>query len=297
MIQEPILLVDDEPELRNSLREALQSDGYTVEEADGYTQALEQVARTHFPVIVTDLNMPLGKSGLELIEAVKARDPKALCIVITGYATLGASIEAIKRGAYDFLQKPFKLEELEAVLDRALEHARLQRRLEAYQADLESRVVARVAEMKAFHEEVLCLNGLLRDALGETQESVMLPPFLDYLKARFAPDSLAFYLPDAVGAWSFAQSWGASVPPPRELPAPEHFLEATDWAGTRGDGHLVPLRHAQRTLGAIYLEFASRSSFSPEDSVFELWCHQVVAALHALHRTRAFAAAQAAKRV
>ena len=88
--------------------------------------------------------MPGGPSGLDLIAAVKGRDPRALCVVITGYASLDVAVEAIKRGAYDFVQKPFKLVEIEAVLDRALEHARLLSQLEAYRRDLEERVVSRV---------------------------------------------------------------------------------------------------------------------------------------------------------
>lgn len=299
MVPEPILLVDDEPELRVSLREALQADGYSVMEADGAETALAMIEGTHYPVIVTDLNMPAGQSGLDLIKEVKARDPKSLCVVITGFATLDASIEAIKRGAYDFLQKPFKLEALEAVLDRALEFTRLQRRLDTYQSDLETRVLARVAEMKSFQEDVLCLNGLLRNALGETEEGPMVGPFLDYLKTRFSPDGFVLFLSGPSGTWTILKRegqrpWTAS----HDLPKAEQFSEMLEWGRESGyaDGYLVPLRHAQRTLGAVFLGFESRSAFSAEDPVFQLWCNQVIAALHSLHRTRAYAAAQAAKR-
>ncbi len=292
MVPEPILLVDDEAELRSSIREALEGDGYTVDDADSANAALAKISRKHYPVIVTDLNMPGGASGLELIAAVKARDPKALCIVITGYATLGASIEAIKRGAYDFLQKPFKLEELEAVLDRALEHARLQRQVDAYQRDLESRVVARVGELKAFHGEVLRLNSLLREALAEAEEGPMLRPFLGYLQARFGPDGLALMLPGEGGNWTLLEHRG-DLPPEAfdSLPAPEDFTEIREWGWEGGypDGYLVPLRQGDRTLGWLFLGFATRSSFQPEDPAFELWRSQVVAALQALSRARTLA--------
>lgn len=299
MVPERILLVDDEPELRNSLKEALHSDGYSVEVADGSVMALAMIEGTHFPVIITDLNMPLGKSGLDLIEEVKARDPKTLCIVITGFATLDTAIEAIKRGAYDFLQKPFKLEVLEAVLDRALEFSRLQRRLDTYQSDLEARVLARVAELKTFHEDVLCLNSLLRTALGEIDEGPMAAPFLDYLKTRFAPDGFVLFLAGTEGAWTVLDRGGNR---PRtaahDLPSPGHFTQVLEWGRGSGyaDGYLVPLRHAQQTLGAIFVGFASRSAFSAEDPLFELWCSQLIAALFSLHRARALAAAPAAKR-
>lgn len=294
MVPETVLLVDDEAELRCSLREALEADGYKIDDVDSTQSALARVGRKHYPVIITDLNMPGGPSGLDLIAAVKAKDPKTLCIIITGYATLGVSIEAIKRGAYDFVQKPFKLEELEAVLDRALDHARLLRQLEAYQNDLESRVVARVGELKAFHGEVLQLNALLRGALGEIEETPMLRPFLDYLVDRFSPDGLVMLLPQGEG-WRILERrgnrpWAAT----RSLPAPEAFTEILEWGWEGGypDGYLVPLHHEGRNLGALFLGFETRSAFHPEDSVFELWRNQLVAALQALGRTHACAQAR-----
>lgn len=287
MVPEPILLVDDEAELRNSLREALEADGYTVEEASSAHSALARIGRKRYPVVVTDLNMPGGPSGLELIEAVKVKAPKTLCIVITGFATLDVSIEAIKRGAYDFLQKPFKLEELENVLDRALEHARLQQQLDAYQGDLETRVAARVGELAAFHADVLHLNGLLRECLAEAEEGPMLRPLLAFLEHRFAPDGFAMLLPESGTLWRVQDQcgkrpWGGSA----ALPLPQGFVEACEWGWDGGypDGHLVPFVHGNRALGALFLGFESRSSFHPEDPVFELWRNQVTAALQVLER-------------
>jgi len=294
MIPETVLLVDDEAELRCSLREALEGDGYSVDDAEGTQSALIKLDSKHYPVIITDLNMPGGPSGLELIQAVKAKAPKTLCIIITGYATLGVSIEAIKRGAYDFIQKPFKLEELEAVLDRALDHARLLGQLEAYQNDLESRVMARVGELKAFHGEVLRLNTLLREALGELEEGPMLRPFLDFLEDRFAPDGLVMLLPESGQKWRILEHRGSrSWPAQAALPIPGDFSEIREWGWDGGypDGYLVPLCHGGRNLGTLFLGFETRSSFHPEEPVFELWRNQLVAALQALGRNRGQACA------
>ncbi len=292
MLPESVLLVDDEVELRTSLREALEADGYQVDDADSAPSALAKIRQRHYSVIITDLKMPGGLSGLDLIAAVKARDPKTLCIIVTGFATLKDSIEALKRGAYDFLQKPFKLEELEAVLDRALDHARLQAQVDAYQRDLETRVLARVGALKAFHGEALRLNALLREALNESEERPMLRPFLEYLKERFGPDGWALLLQGEGGTWNLLECRGDCPDSGFEgLLNSEDLTEIREWGWGGGypDGYLVPLRQGAHTLAVLYLGFRARSTFQPEDPAFELWRSQVVAALQALQRARAWA--------
>lgn len=150
----PILIVDDEADLRDLLVEALEDQGYAAEGANGGTQALARVREQHFPVIFTDLNMPGGLSGLELLRAVHEEDPRSLGILMTGYATTESAIQALKRGAYDFIQKPFKLAEIEAGLERALEHYQLQRENEEYQQNLERMVEARTEEILGLKNDI-----------------------------------------------------------------------------------------------------------------------------------------------
>jgi response regulator RpfG family c-di-GMP phosphodiesterase len=146
--------VDDEADLRNLLVEALEDQGYAAEGAEGGTQALARVREKHFPVIFTDLNMPGGLSGLELLKAVHEEDPKTMGILMTGYATTESAIQALKRGAYDFIQKPFKLAEIEASLERALEYYRLRRENEDYQHNLERMVEARTQEILGLKNDI-----------------------------------------------------------------------------------------------------------------------------------------------
>ena len=150
----PILIVDDEADLRNLLVEALEDQGYAAVGAEGGAQALEKVQRQHFPVIFTDLNMPGGLSGLELLRAIRDQDPRTLGILMTGYATTESAIQALKRGAYDFIQKPFKLAEIEASLERALDHYRLLRENEDYQHNLERMVEARTQEILGLKNDI-----------------------------------------------------------------------------------------------------------------------------------------------
>jgi response regulator RpfG family c-di-GMP phosphodiesterase len=146
--------VDDEADLRNLLVEALEDQGYAAQGAEGGTQALALVREKHFPVIFTDLNMPGGLSGLELLRAVHDTDPRSMGILMTGYATTESAIQALKRGAYDFIQKPFKLAEIEASLERALEHYRLLRENEEYQQNLERMVEARTQEILGLKNDI-----------------------------------------------------------------------------------------------------------------------------------------------
>ncbi|HJV38489.1 MAG TPA: HD domain-containing phosphohydrolase [Geothrix sp.] len=150
----PILIVDDEADLRNLLVEALVDHGYDATGAEDGARALEQVRQKHFPVIFTDLNMPGGLSGLELLRAIHDEDPRSLGILMTGYATTESAIQALKRGAYDFIQKPFKLVEIEASLGRALEHYRLLRENEEYQQNLERMVEARTQEILGLKNDI-----------------------------------------------------------------------------------------------------------------------------------------------
>ncbi len=150
----PVLIVDDEGDFRTLLVEALESLGYGAEGAESAEQAIERVKEKHFPVIFTDLNMPGGLSGLELLKAIQGMDTKAFTILMTGYATTESAIQALKRGAYDFIQKPFKLAELEASLERALAHYRTLRENEAYQNRLEEMVEARTREILQLKDNI-----------------------------------------------------------------------------------------------------------------------------------------------
>jgi FixJ family two-component response regulator len=297
MILDPILIVDDEPDFRIPLRDALSADGYTVEDAENANTALSMVERKHYPVILTDLHMPGGPSGLDLIAAVKGRDPKALCVVITGYASLDVTVEAIKRGAYDFVQKPFKLIEIEAVLDRALEHARLLAQLESYRKDLEGRVVSRVKTLKTFHEEALALNALLMEAQCEADEKRLVVPFICYLEERFAPDGYAILLPSGAG-WELLlrkgeRPWSAVG----SLPAADQLTQNLEWGWSGGypDGYLIPLKKGDEILAALFLGYEKRSSFDPDDPGFVLLKVQMQAAFHGLRCARVLAGTEIRK--
>jgi DNA-binding NtrC family response regulator len=133
-----LLLVDDEPALRALMAERLSERGFEVAEADTGEKALDYLEQFAFDILITDLRLP-GIDGTQVIQAARERYPGIVAIVITGYGTVKDAVEAIKRGASDFVAKPFQFDELVHVLDKALK----QRRLESEVAYLRSQVEQR----------------------------------------------------------------------------------------------------------------------------------------------------------
>jgi DNA-binding NtrC family response regulator len=119
-----LLFVDDEPALRSLMAERLGERGFEVVEAESGERALELLDLFAFDVLITDLRLP-GIPGTRVIEAARERYPGIVAIVITGYGTVKDAVDAIKRGASDFIAKPFQFDELIHVLEKALEQRRL----------------------------------------------------------------------------------------------------------------------------------------------------------------------------
>jgi PAS domain S-box-containing protein len=115
-----VLVIDDEKRIRKACLSMLKQDGYCVDEAENMEIGLKRLAEQHFDIILLDLMMP-GISGLEGLTSIRALDPDTVVIVITGYATVEHSIEAMKSGAFDFIAKPFSPNDLRTVLTKAIE--------------------------------------------------------------------------------------------------------------------------------------------------------------------------------
>ena len=122
--QANILVIDDEESMRDSCRQALSRDGHRVEVAGDGLKALAELEKASFDLVILDLKMP-GLSGMEVLKRIKEDDPEAIVIVITGYATIESAVEAMKRGAYDFIPKPFTPDGLRMIVGRALEKREL----------------------------------------------------------------------------------------------------------------------------------------------------------------------------
>jgi two-component system response regulator PilR (NtrC family) len=120
-----IHIIDDEPIIHDVLGQLLTSEGYEVEPSMSGEEALAKHSSQAFDLILLDLLMP-GLDGIEVLKRIKRIDPQAMVIIITAYASVESAISAMKIGAFDYVQKPFKHDDLLMTIHRALEHKRLQ---------------------------------------------------------------------------------------------------------------------------------------------------------------------------
>ncbi len=124
-----VLVVDDEPEMRELLRDELSELGYRVTAAANGRDALKKLGEDEYAVVLTDLRMQ-GMQGLELLNEVKRDHPGTNVIIMTAFGSVESAIDAMKRGAYDYVTKPIKTEELALVVDKAVRDALLRREVQ-----------------------------------------------------------------------------------------------------------------------------------------------------------------------
>ncbi|MBI5827495.1 MAG: sigma-54-dependent Fis family transcriptional regulator [Deltaproteobacteria bacterium] len=145
-----ILITDDDSALRELLAEAAGGWGYSASIAQDGEEAIRRLRMEKYDIVITDLMMP-RMDGITLLMKIKELDPSILVIIITGYSTIETAVKAIEAGAYDYIAKPFRLDELMIVLKKASERLRL------------------VAQNKALLDELRSAYGemaALKDALS-----------------------------------------------------------------------------------------------------------------------------------
>jgi heterodisulfide reductase subunit A len=119
MLKRPVLIVDDEPIVRESIRDWLKDAGYEVATAESGEEALELIAKQEFGVMVLDMRLP-GKSGIQVLKEVKAAKPQIKSIIITAYPSTELAAEVMKLGAVDYLIKPVAPDSLETLIQETL---------------------------------------------------------------------------------------------------------------------------------------------------------------------------------
>jgi two-component system sensor histidine kinase/response regulator len=119
-----ILVIDDELGIREGCRRCLEPQGFAVETVATIQEGIHKIQECDFDLVLLDVMMPDGR-GIDLLHACQEKDPDLVCVIITGYATVELAVEAIKRGAYDFVSKPFTTDLLLMTVNQGLERRRL----------------------------------------------------------------------------------------------------------------------------------------------------------------------------
>lgn len=160
-----ILIVDDEKNIREGLAADFEMDGYAVRLAENGRDALGQISRGDIDLVITDLRMPGGVSGEDVLRHVTAETPGIPVIVLTGHGSIDAAVQAMHDGAYDFLTKPLNLEQLEMIVKRALEGRELSLKHQQLLSEVSSeRGVDSVVGKSAAMQRVMMLVRKVADA-------------------------------------------------------------------------------------------------------------------------------------
>jgi DNA-binding NtrC family response regulator len=130
-----LLIVDDDPVALDLLREVLSKEGYEVVSALSGEEAISRGSENFFDVIISDVRMG-EKDGMDVLRSFKKTSPETAVIMITAFGSIDTAIEAIREGAFDYISKPFKLEEIKITVRRALEQRRLLRENQYYRQEL-----------------------------------------------------------------------------------------------------------------------------------------------------------------
>ncbi|MCA9733323.1 MAG: sigma-54-dependent Fis family transcriptional regulator [Deferribacteres bacterium] len=130
-----LLVVDDEKNIRRSIKMICTSEGYTVDVAEDGNVAMQILAEKNIALVLLDINLP-GDDGLEILSQIKSKYPQVVVIMITGFATIQNAVEATKRGAYDFFEKPVSKEKLLITIKNALRNLRLEHENRQLKSDM-----------------------------------------------------------------------------------------------------------------------------------------------------------------
>jgi putative nucleotidyltransferase with HDIG domain len=160
-----ILLVDDEVQLRSLIGATLERQGFEVHSAASGRLAMEMLKRSEFDLVLTDIVMQDG-NGIALLERILAEQPLVPVVIVSAISDLGVAVDSMRRGAYDYLLKPFRREDLLATVQRALDRRQALHELQIYQQNLENVVHARTEMLRQAIADIEYSYDVTLEALG-----------------------------------------------------------------------------------------------------------------------------------
>jgi putative nucleotidyltransferase with HDIG domain len=161
-----ILVVDDEAHVRSMIGATLERQGYNVQLASSGREAVDTLDRNTFELVLTDIVMQEG-NGIALLELIHAQRPNVPVIMVTAIHDISVAIDSMRRGAYDYLLKPFEREHLVATVQRALDHRQAIQESHTYQQNLEQVVRARTEMLRQAMEDLEHSYDVTLEALGD----------------------------------------------------------------------------------------------------------------------------------
>jgi len=164
-MQGTLLIVDDEPNVCQLLKNKLDQEGFKCHTCGSAEEALQTIQGTTFDLIISDLRLP-KMSGTELMEAILKKNPRTAFLIVTGVDDVRVGIDAMKRGADDYLVKPFQLAAVVASIERALQRKQMETELENYRQNLEQMVEQRTKQLQTAMKRIETTYDETLEALG-----------------------------------------------------------------------------------------------------------------------------------
>jgi two-component system response regulator PilR (NtrC family) len=133
-----VLIVEDEEKMREVLQKILSAEGYTVQTAGNGNDALSMIKEGPYHIVLTDVKMP-GLNGIELLKTVKQISPETYVIIMTAFGTIDSAVEAMKQGAYDYISKPFKMDEIRILMNKIIDEMALRQEVNNLRKEVKRR--------------------------------------------------------------------------------------------------------------------------------------------------------------
>ncbi len=160
--QHSILVVDDDPYVLESVSTLLRTFGFAVTTCDNADRAIQTIQQDHVDVVLTDVKMP-GMTGVDLLGMIRRFDPQVPVILMTAYAELDVAVDAIKKGAFDFITKPYNADHLVHTIEKAVKYTDLIRMERDYKMELEDTVRSRTRELS---EALLMVKNMSKELIS-----------------------------------------------------------------------------------------------------------------------------------
>ncbi|MGQ9632017.1 MAG: ATP-binding protein [bacterium] len=276
-MDERVLVVDDEEVVRGLFADMLSRRGYLPSVAESAERALSLIGVIDFSVALLDIRLP-GMDGIELLEEIKRLSPDTEVIMMTGYASVETAVQALRKGAYDYITKPFaNLEEIIFTVEKALKYRRLKlenrtlvSKLEAKLESVNSELYHTNRDLERRNKELSIINAIMSEVSRTLDLSSILDGALNRVLELMGAEAGAIALPGGEG-WVWTAHRGPSAPlTSGDLRDDDPLLKGIETEGPTPlpgapSGIRVPLRTRDRLYGAMFLLCRRDRTFGDDD--------------------------------